>query len=245
MADPGGKIRLYVEAPLGPGAEVALTSAQAHYLGAVMRQKPGGRLAVFNGRDSEWIAEIVALGRGSGSLVAREPGQAQRMPPDVWLIFAPIKKARTDFIVEKATELGVARILPVLTRHTNSERLRADRLRAHAVEAAEQCGGTFVPEVGEAERLGAVLDGWAASRRILFCDERMEARPALAALAEAGAGSWAVLTGPEGGFAPEEAARLRAMPQVLAVTLGPRILRADTAAVAALALWQAVLGDWR
>jgi 16S rRNA (uracil1498-N3)-methyltransferase len=245
MADPGGKIRLYVEAPLGPGAEVALTSAQAHYLGAVMRQKPGGRLAVFNGRDGEWIAEIVALGRGSGSLVAREPGQAQRMPPDVWLMFAPIKKARTDFIGETATELGVARILPVLTRHTNSERLRADRLRAHAVEAAEQCGGTFVPEVGEAERLGAVLDGWSASRRILFCDERMEARPALAALAEAGAGSWAVLTGPEGGFAPEEAARLRAMPQVLAVTLGPRILRADTAAVAALALWQAVLGDWR
>jgi len=245
MADPAGKIRLFVEAPLGPDASVTLTSAQAHYLGGVMRQKPGGRLAVFNGRDGEWIAEIVALGRGSGSLIAREPGQAQRMPPDVWLMFAPIKKARTDFIVEKATELGAARILPVLTRHTNAERLGTERLRAHAIEAAEQCGGTYVPEVAEPERLAAVLDRWEPPRRILYCDERLDAPPALAALAAAEAGPWAVLTGPEGGFAAEEAARLRAMAGVLAVTLGPRILRADTAAVAALAVWQAVMGDWR
>jgi 16S rRNA (uracil1498-N3)-methyltransferase len=245
MADPGGKIRLFVTAPLGAGAEVPLAPAQAHYLGTVMRQKPGGRLAVFNGRDGEWIAEIVALGRGSGTLVAREPGQAQRMPPDVWLMFAPIRKARTDFIVEKATELGAARILPVLTRHTNAERLGTERLRWHAIEAAEQCGGTFVPEVAEPERLAAVLERWEPPRRILFCDERLDAPPALEALVGAKAGPWAVLTGPEGGFAAEEAARLRAMDGVMAVTLGPRILRADTAAVAALAVWQAVMGDWR
>ena len=245
MADPGAKIRLYVAAPLGPGAEVALTAGQAHYLGAVMRQKPGGRVAVFNGRDGEWIAEIAALGRGSGSLLARAPGQPQRMPPDVWLMFAPIRKARTDFIVEKATELGAARILPVLTRHTNAERLGTGRLRAHAVEAAEQCGGTFVPEVAEPERLEALLDRWDPARRIVFCDERPGAPPARAALAAAAPGPWAVLTGPEGGFAPEEAARLRAMAAVLPVALGPRVLRADTAAVAALALWQAALGDWR
>ena len=245
MADPGGKIRLFVQAPLGAGAEVVLDTAQAHYLGNVMRQRPGGRITVFNGHDGEWISEITALDRRSGRLVARDPGQPQRMPPDVWLLFAPIKKARTDFIVEKATELGAARIQPVITRHTNTERLRIDRLRAHAIEAAEQCGGTFVPEVTEPLRLDALLDGWPADRRLLFCDESREAAPAQIALATAPPGPWAVLIGPEGGFAPEEAARLRAMPGVLAVTLGPRILRADTAAVAALTLWQAALGDWR
>jgi 16S rRNA (uracil1498-N3)-methyltransferase len=163
-------------------------------------------------------------------------------------MFAPIRKARTDFIVEKATELGAVRILPVLTRHTNAERLGTERLRAHAIEAAEQCGGTFVPEVAEPERLAAVLDRWEPPRRILYCDEGLDAPPALEALSGAQAaepGPWAVLTGPEGGFAEEEAARLRAMAGVVAVTLGPRILRADTAAVAALAVWQAVLGDWR
>ena len=245
MADPGGKIRLFVAAPLGAGAEVVLDAAQAHYLGNVMRQRPGGRIAVFNGQDGEWIAEITALGRRDGRLVAREPGQPQRMPPDVWLVFAPIRKARTDFIVEKATELGASRVQPVLTRHTNAERLRTDRLRAHAIEAAEQCGGTFVPEIAEALRLDALLDRWPPDRRLLFCDESGTAPPAPAALAAAAPGPWAILIGPEGGFAPEEAARLRAMPGVLAVTLGPRILRADTAAVAALTLWQAALGDWR
>jgi 16S rRNA (uracil1498-N3)-methyltransferase len=166
------------------------------------------------------------------------------MPPDLWLLFAPIKKARTDFIVEKATELGAARIQPVMTRYTTAERLRTERLLAHAVEAAEQCGGTFVPEVSEPVRLDALLDRWDGSRRILFCDESREAEPARIALAAATPGPWAVLVGPEGGFAPNEAARLRDMAGVLPVTLGPRILRADTAAVAALALWQATLGDW-
>ena len=172
--------------------------------------------------------------------------QAQRRPPDLTLHFAPIKKARTDFIVEKATELGCARIQPVFTRHTNSERLRLDRLRAHAIEAAEQCGETYVPELAEPVKLDRLLDGWDPARRLVFCDESREARPAAEMLAaEAPGGPWAILIGPEGGFAPEEAARLRALPFVRRVTLGPRVLRADTAAVAAITLWQASLGDWR
>ncbi|MFT3973221.1 MAG: 16S rRNA (uracil(1498)-N(3))-methyltransferase [Amaricoccus sp.] len=244
MAEVAGKIRLFVEAPLGHGATVALDPAQAHYLFAVMRLAAGDRLAVFNGRDGEWLAEVAAAGKRSGSLALVEPGQPQRVPPDLWLLFAPIKKARTDFIVEKAAELGAARIQPVFTRFTNAERIRPDRLRAHAVEAAEQCGETYVAEVAEPVKLGHLLDGWDPARRILFCDESRTARPAAAALAAAPRGPWAILIGPEGGFSADEAARLRAMPGVLPVTLGPRVLRADTAACAALALWQAALGDW-
>lgn len=244
MADVGGKIRLFVTGDLGPGADVALDADQAHYLFTVMRLPVGGRVAVFNGRDGEWLAEVADAGRRSGRLVAAAPGQPQRRPPDLWLAFAPIKKARTDFIVEKATELGAARILPVFTRLTASARIRPDRLRAHAIEAAEQCGETYVPEVAEPTRLEVLLDGWDPGRRLMFCDESRAARPAAEALRDAGPGPWAVLTGPEGGFAPTESARLRGLPFVTPVTLGPRVLRADTAAVAALALWQATLGDW-
>jgi 16S rRNA (uracil1498-N3)-methyltransferase len=245
MADPGGKIRLFVAADLGPGAEVPLTQAQAHYLFTVMRQGPGARVAVFNGRDGEWAAEVAEAGRRTGRLIARDRVRPQGRPPDLWLLFAPVKKARTDFIVEKATELGAARIQPVLTRFTGAERLRVDRLRRHAVEAAEQCGATSVPEVAEPARLAALLDAWNPARRLMFADETRAAPPAQAALAAAATGAWAILIGPEGGFASEEADRLRRLPWVLPVTLGPRILRADTAAVAAIALWQAALGDWR
>jgi 16S rRNA (uracil1498-N3)-methyltransferase len=244
MADVGGKIRLFVEAPLGLGAVVALDPAQAHYLFAVMRLGPGDRVAIFNGRDGEWIAEVTTTGKRSGTLTAVAAGQPQRLPPDIWLLFAPIKKARTDFIVEKAAELGAARIQPVFTRFTNAERLRPDRLRAHAVEAAEQCGETYVAEVAEPMKLGPLLDAWDPARRIMFCDESRQARPAAEALTEAGAGPWAILIGPEGGFSPEEVARLRGLAHVLPVTLGPRVLRADTAVCAALALWQSTLGDW-
>ena len=238
------KIRLFVDATLGPGTEVALAPDQAHYLFNVMRAGHGEHVAVFNGRDGEWLAEITRTARLKGAVTCRARGQAQRRPPDVWLMFAPIKKARTDFIVEKATELGAARIQPVFTRHTNSERLRLDRLRAHAIEAAEQCGGTFVPELALPVRLGALLDAWDPGRRLMFCDEAREAPAAAGALAGAERGSWAILIGPEGGFAPEEAERLRGLPFVLPVTLGPRVLRADTAVCAALTLWQAMLGDW-
>lgn len=236
------KIRLFVDAPLGRGA--VTVEAQAHYLANVLRCKPRDEVFLFNGRDGEWRAEIAALTKRRADLDCIEQTAPQRNPPDVWLCFAPIKKARTDFIVEKAAELGAARIQPVITRLTNSERVRTDRLQAHAVEAAEQCGGTFVPQVAEPVTLDTLLAGWPAARRLMFCDESLSAHAAQTALAEAQPGPWAILIGPEGGFSPDEAERLRSMPQTLPVTLGPRILRADTAAVAALSLWQATLGDW-
>ncbi|OWJ89797.1 16S rRNA (uracil(1498)-N(3))-methyltransferase [Paracoccus yeei] len=236
------KIRLFIDHPLAQGQGVALTPDQAHYLGSVMRQGPGDALLVFNGRDGEWLARIERLAKRGGDLVALRQSAPQRNPPDLWLLFAPIKKARTDFIVEKAAEMGAARIVPVQTDHTNSERIRQDRLQAHAVEAAEQCGGTFVPEVAELTPLGRLLDGWDPARRILWADEAL-AGPA-ATLAALPRGPWAILIGPEGGWSESERARLGALAHVTRVSLGPRILRADTAAVASLALWQAALGDW-
>lgn len=207
-----------------------------------MRQGPGDALLVFNGRDGEWLARIERLAKRGGDLVALRQTAAQRNPPDLWLLFAPIKKARTDFIVEKAAEMGAARIVPVQTDHTNSERIRQDRLQAHAVEAAEQCGGTFVPEVADLTPLGRLLDGWDPARRILWADEAL-AGPA-ATLAALPRGPWAILIGPEGGWSESERTGLGALAHVTRVSLGPRILRADTAAVASLALWQAALGDW-
>ncbi|HUF55815.1 MAG TPA: 16S rRNA (uracil(1498)-N(3))-methyltransferase [Thermohalobaculum sp.] len=247
MAQVQPKIRLFVEAALGPGTAVLLAREQAHYLFNVMRRSPGDPLLVFNGRDGEWLAEVAESGRSGGRLTCREQTRAQAAPPDLWLLFAPIKKARTDFVAEKAAEMGCRRLVPVFTRLTNSERVRTDRLRAHAVEAAEQCGLLAVPEVVEPVKLGLLLDDWGPERRLLFCDESGRAPPAREVLAAAGGQGepWTVLIGPEGGFAPEEAERLRALPFAHAASLGPRVLRADTAAVAALALWQATLGDWR
>ena len=236
------KIRLFIDHSLAQGQGVALTPDQAHYLGSVMRQGPGDALLVFNGRDGEWLARIERLAKRGGDLVALRQTAPQRNPPDLWLLFAPIKKARTDFIVEKAAEMGAARIVPVQTDHTNSERIRQDRLQAHAVEAAEQCGGTFVPEVADLTPLGRLLDGWDPARRILWADEAL-AGPA-ATLAALPRGPWAILIGPEGGWSESERARLSGLGHVTRVSLGPRILRADTAAVASLALWQAALGDW-
>jgi 16S rRNA (uracil1498-N3)-methyltransferase len=239
------KVRLHVDAPLSAGGEVAPAREQAHYLFTVMRLAPGDAVALFNGRDGEWRAEVAEAGRRGGALRCVERLRPQGAAPDVELLFAPLKKARTDFVAEKATEMGVRRLRPVLTRFTNAERVNLARLRAHAVEAAEQCGILSVPEVAEPVALSAALDGWEAGRRLMFCDESGAGAPAAEALRAAGPGPWAVLVGPEGGFAAEEAERLRAHPGALAVSLGPRILRADTAAVAALALWQAALGDWR
>lgn len=236
------KVRLFVEHRLGQGQPVPLTSAQSHYLFNVMRLAPGARVALFDGMNGEWQAEVTRAGRGDGSLQCLRQSAPQRDPPDLWLLFAPIRKARTDFIVEKATELGAARILPVRTRFTNAERLRTDRLQAHAVEAAEQCGGTFVPRVEELAPLAQVLRDWDPARRILWADEG--AQGAAVSLAGLERGPWAILTGPEGGFAEPERAHLRALSHVVPISLGPRILRADTAAVAALTLWQLHLGDW-
>jgi 16S rRNA (uracil1498-N3)-methyltransferase len=222
---------------------VPLSAEQAHYLFGVMRLGGGARLFVFNGRDGEWEAEVADAGKRGGRLTALAQTRPQAMPPDLWLLFTPIKKARTDFIVEKAAEMGARRILPVQTEHTNSERIKVDRLRAHAVEAAEQCGSVFVPEVGELTRLGDLLATWNASRSLWFCDETLT--EGIAPRPERVEGPGAVLIGPEGGFSEGERARLRALPYARSIRLGPRILRADTAAVAALALWQATCGDWR
>lgn len=242
------KIRLYVDQPLSEGQSVPLTREQAHYLFGVMRLVAGGAVSLFNGRDGEWQAHVAEAGKRGGMLEVLAQSAAQRDPPDLWLLFAPIKKARTDFIVEKAVELGAARICPVLTAFTNAERVRKDRLQAHAVEAAEQCGATFVPEVAEAMRLDRLLAGWDGARQLAFCDEGAAGRSSVLADVLAGAPAaapWAVLIGPEGGFSEAERARLHALPFAHTLALGPRILRADTAAVAALTLWQATLGDWR
>ncbi|MFN4060154.1 MAG: 16S rRNA (uracil(1498)-N(3))-methyltransferase [Paracoccus hibiscisoli] len=237
------KIRLFIDHPLVAGQAVPLDAGQSHYLSGVMRLRQGDAVAVFNGRDGEWQASLQEAGKRGGSLMVVAQTAPQQDPPDLWLIFAPIKKARTDFIVEKAAEMGAARILPVQTDHTNSDRIRQDRLQAHAIEAAEQCGGTFVPPVADLVPLSRLLDGWDPARRILWADES-RAGPAQT-LAGLPAGPWAILIGPEGGFSAGERARLSRLPFVTPVSLGPRILRADTAAVAALALWQAALGDWR
>ncbi len=236
------KIRLYVDQPLGPGQAVRLSSDQTHYLTGVMRLTVGAAVLLFNGKDGEWHATLAEVAKRGAVAVCEAETRPQTLPPDLWLIFAPIKKARTDFIVEKAVELGVRRILPVQTRHTNSERIRQDRLQAHAVEAAEQCRATYVPEVVDLQPLDRLLSAWPETRALYWCDEDAIGHPTEVSGAP---GPAAILIGPEGGFSADEGAKLRTMPQVHPLSLGPRILRADTAAVAAITLWQARHGDWR
>ncbi|SMP20215.1 16S rRNA (uracil(1498)-N(3))-methyltransferase [Shimia sagamensis] len=268
------KVRLYVEQGLGEGQTIPLTKEQAHYLFGVMRMAVGDPVLLFNGRDGEWRCVVTVANKRNGELVCEAQTKPLQMPPDLWLCFAPIKKARTDFIVEKAAEMGAARIVPVNTDFTNSERIRQDRLQAHAVEAAEQCGGTYVPEVSDLVKLDRLLAEWPEGRQLMFCDEAevgeqlwLEALPSdraeggrEAPARRGGSGAdriasdpipgrdgrpWAILIGPEGGFSEAERARLKALPFAHVVSLGPRILRADTAAVAAMTLWQQSLGDWQ
>ena len=247
-----GKTRLYVDAPLGEGAEVMLGREQSHYLLNVMRMGEGGRVLLFNGHDGEWAAEIAEAGKKACLLRVTGRTRPHQPLPDIWLLFAPVKRARLDFIAQKATELGAGAIQPVITRRTIVSRVKDERLQANVIEAAEQCGLVALPEVREAERLDTVLDRWserAAGRRILFCDEAAAPGGAKAALeglaAEIGRGApLALLIGPEGGFDEAERARLHARKDTLALSLGPRIMRADTAAIAALAALQLVLGDW-
>lgn len=236
------KIRLYVEHPLGQGQSVPLTRAQAHYLLGVMRLSVGAEILVFDGLSGEWLAEVAEAGKRRGTLRVVKHTRNLQVPPDLWLLFAPVKKARTDFIVEKATEMGAARILPVQTDFTNSGRIQRDRLQAHVIEAAEQCGAAYVPEVAEMIKLERLLADWDSTRKIYFCDE-MQAGAASTTLA--GPGPSAILVGPEGGFSDKERRRLTEREDTEVISLGPRILRADTAAVAALTLWQSALGDWR
>lgn len=235
-------VRLFVTADLSAGAAVAPTLDQARYLTGVMRLKAGDELLVFNGRDGEWRATVAEVMKRGCVLRAEEQVRPQTFGPDLELIVAVVKKGRVETIVEKAAELGARRVRLAITRRTNVEKVRLDRLDAIAEEAAEQTGRLDVPVIDDSERLDAILDGWEAGRRLMFCDET-GGDPAIGTLEDKG--PWAILIGPEGGFAPEERERLRALPFTTAVSLGPRILRADTAAIAAMTLWQATLGDWR
>ena len=244
LTEAGGKTRLYVSADLGAGMAVTLDEGQAHYLLHVLRAQPGNRVLLFNGRDGEWQAEIALAGKRGVAAKCLKQTEPQADVPDVWLAFAPVKKTPSDYLVQKATELGASALLPVFTRRTIVSRINAERMAANAVEAAEQSGRLSVPEIREALPLDKLLAGWPRERRLHFCDESGDAKP-LANAARGISGPAAILTGPEGGFDPAERDVLRALPFVTPVTLGRRILRADTAALAALAIWQAAAGDWR
>ncbi len=241
--------RLFVQDDLSAGVLVSLDRARAHYLIGVLRRKPGDAAVLFNGRDGAWRATIVDAGRSKATLRLEAQAGPQTVSPDIWLLFAPTKHGRIDFLVEKATELGVRRLVPVLTRYTQAERVNVERLRARAIEAAEQCERLDVPEIATPAELGRALDGWPGQRALLVCDEAggepiADALEALRACGQAG-GPIALLVGPEGGLAELDRRVLAAGPPHRRISLGPRILRAETAALAALACVQAELGDWR
>jgi 16S rRNA (uracil1498-N3)-methyltransferase len=236
--------RLYVAAPLAEGTNVALDRAQSHYLTTVLRQQAGNRVLVFNGRDGEWSATI-DIAKRAVSLRIGSRTRAQTSPADLHYLFAPLKAARLDYMVQKAVEMGVSRLQPVFTRHSQVARINLERMRANAVEAAEQCGILTVPGIGEPATLEQIIAAREPQRCLVFCDEAAEVKNPVAGLRTLKPhGPLAVLVGPEGGFAEEERSMLLKAPNVLRLALGPRILRADTAAVAALTLVQAVIGDW-
>jgi len=238
--------RLYVEPPLAAGAAIALTAPQTHYLKDVLRLGPGDTVLAFNGRDGEWQGRLAPAGKRAAALHLDAQTRPQTTGSDLHYLFAPLKRARLDYMVQKAVEMGVARLVPVMTRHTQAERVNVERMRANAIEAAEQCGVLRIPTIAAPVALDRALGELAPERLLVFCDEDAPVADPVAALAAvAGAPALALLIGPEGGFAPEERERLLAHKRVVRLALGPRILRADTAAVAALALVQAVLGDWR
>ena len=243
--------RLYLDTPLRPGAELPLAAPQAHYLEHVLRLKNGDSVLVFNGREGEWRAILAAGAKRRLHLAIGEQARAQTAPGDLHYLFAPLKRARLDYMAQKAVEMGVSALCPVLTHHTQAERVNVERLRANAIEAAEQCGILTVPQVAAPLPLATALDALAPARRLIFCDEDAPVADPLAALRAAMPAErrqpvpLAVLVGPEGGFSTEERALILRRPQAVRLALGPRILRADTAAVSVLALVQAVLGDWR
>lgn len=237
-------IRLFVPNDLSAGAGVVPTVDQSRYLTSVMRLAVGAEVLLFNGRDGEWRATIVEATKRGCLLKVEEQTQPMRRGPDLDLIVAMVKRGRVETIVEKAAELGARRVRLTITRRTNVDFVKLGRLDAIAMEAAEQTGRLDVPEVADPEKLDKILDGWDPARRLVFCDEGGDAKPAIEALAGTGAPA-AILIGPEGGFAPEERERLRGFSFVTPVSLGPRILRADTAAISAMTLWQAAAGDWR
>jgi 16S rRNA (uracil1498-N3)-methyltransferase len=251
--------RVHTESPLSAGQDINFNREQANYLLNVLRLKSGDPVLLFNGRDGEWRAQLALSGKRSLTATPDERLRAQPRPNDLHFLFAPLKHARLDYMVQKAVEMGVSRLQPVMTQHTQVSRINLERMQANAIEAAEQCGVLSVPEVGEAIAFARAVGTADADRLLVFCDEDAEVKDPVAALdkaqppgrallpAEAARAGWpmAVLIGPEGGFAEEERAALLKRPNTVRISLGPRILRADTAAVAALALVQAVLGDWR
>jgi 16S rRNA (uracil1498-N3)-methyltransferase len=237
--------RLFVEADLAEGDAVPCTPAQTNYLRNVLRLRAGSAVLVFNGRHGEWRAELIDVGKRGVALSIKAKVREQSDGPDLDCLFAPLKRARLDYLVEKATEMGVARLRPVLTRRTVAERVNLERMRAHVIEAAEQCGTLRLPEIAAPEKLERAVAGWNAERALVFCDEDGGETCPFTALARINPGPVAVLIGPEGGFDEAERELLSTQPFVTRISLGPRILRADTAAVAALALVNAVLGDWR
>jgi 16S rRNA (uracil1498-N3)-methyltransferase len=241
--------RVFLDAALAAGATLPLDPAQANYLGNVLRLGSGDPVLVFNGRDGEWRGRLAGVGKRRLAIELVELARPQTGPLDLHYLFAPLKHARLDYMVQKAVEMGASRLQPVLTRHAQVARVNLERMRANAIEAAEQCGILTVPEVAAPLTLDRVIVERDPARLLVFCDEDAPVRDPVAALAAAGAGQdatpLAVLVGPEGGFAEDERAALLALPHTVRLALGPRILRADTAAVAALALVGAVLGDWR
>jgi 16S rRNA (uracil1498-N3)-methyltransferase len=234
--------RLFAPHLLSEGLEVRIEGGQAHYLINVMRLKLGAPVKLFDDQSGEWLAQVTALGKRDVILTIQGKLRAREAVPDLWLLAAPIKKARIDLVAEKACELGVALYRPVLTRRTVIERLNLDRLRSHMIEAAEQCGRTALPELGEPMKLSALLKDWPSDRTLFFADEQ-GGKP-FAQAAHAHPGPAAIMIGPEGGFDDEERRQLRALPQSVPITLGPRILRAETAAIAAISVWMGAVGDW-
>ena len=237
--------RLFVEADLAEGATVPCGPEQANYLRNVLRLGAGDKILVFNGRDGEWQAELAEAGKRGATLAVHRQTRPQEAGPDIDYLFAPLKRARLDYMVQKATEMGAARLRPVLTHRTTPERVNTERMRANAIEAAEQCGILRIPEVREPEKLDRVIAAWDPDRPLIFCDEASEERCPFTTLAKVEPGPLAVLVGPEGGFDDAERELIASQPYAVRISLGPRILRADTAAVAALALVNAALGDWR
>jgi len=240
---PDSTPRLFVETELALGGQIRIDGGQAHYLGSVMRVKPGDPVKLFDDRTGEWLGVAANVGKRDLTLDITQQLRPREPVPDLWLCAAPIKKGRIDWVAEKACELGVDRLLPVLTRRTMIDRLNLDRLRSHMIEAAEQCGRTALPQLAEPVKLPALLRDWPADRTLFFADET-GGEPAHQAMA-AHPGAAAILIGPEGGFDPQEREAIRALPQAVGIALGPRILRAETAAAAAISVWMTAAGDWR
>jgi len=238
-------IRLFTEHDLDLGLSFALSEAQAHYAIHVMRLRAGDALRIFNGRHGEWSAQLEVVTKKSCQLRLTAQSRPQPVEPDVWLAFAPLKRVRIDLVAEKATELGASVLWPVFTQHTNAERINLDRLRATVMEAAEQCDRLTLPDVREPRALADVMTQWPHDRRLFVLDETGGGQPIAAALSKVASQPCGFLVGPEGGFAQSELDRLAQLPFVTRISLGPRILRAETAALAALVTWQSLVGDWR